>query len=118
LGVQSNLPFSLHALFAVLPSIALVPWMTLRIGEPFKAIVLSALVVLLAKLSACVVARLCYGPDYIEHGYVAADWRTAKLMISLTWTSITAISAACIAHGYFRFAPQPALTQYHASATK
>ncbi len=103
LSVRSNLPFPLLALFAVIPSIGLVPWMTLRIGEPFKAIVLSALVLLACKLSACVVARLVYGSDYMEHGYVAADWRTAKLMISLTWSSITVISLSLAGLGYYQF---------------
>jgi hypothetical protein len=97
LSVRSNLPFPLLAMFAVIPSIGLVPWMTLRIGEPFKAIVLSAFVLLACKLSACVVARAVYGPDYMEHGYVAADWRTAKLMISITWSLITLISASMLA---------------------
>jgi hypothetical protein len=81
--------------------------MTLRIGEPFKALVLSAAVLLACKLSACVIARVVYGPDYMEHGYVAADWRTAKLMISLTWSSITAISVGLAALGYWQF-EQPA----------
>jgi len=103
LSVRSNLPFPLLALFAVIPSIGLVPWITLRIGEPFKAMVLSASILLAAKLAACVVARFVYGPDYIEHGYVAADWRTAKLMISLTWSSITAISVGLLALGYWQF---------------
>jgi hypothetical protein len=103
LSVRSNLPFPLLALFAVIPSVGLVPWMTLRLGEPFKALVLSALVLLACKLAACVVARMVYGPDYIEHGYVAGDWRTAKLMISLTWSSITAISFGLAVLCYWQF---------------
>jgi hypothetical protein len=117
-SVRSNLPFPLLAAFAVIPSIGLVPWMTIRIRDPFKAMVLSAFILMACKLAACVVARFAYGPDYIEHGYVAADWRTAKLMISLTWSTITAMSVACLAHGYWRLEPQADLTQRHSSAAK
>ena len=101
--VRSNIPFPLIAVFAVIPSIGLVPWMTLRLREPFKAIVLSAFILMAAKLAACVVARIVYGPDYIEHGYVAADWRTAKLMISLTWMIATTISLGLLVSSYWEF---------------
>jgi len=103
--VRSNLPFPLLATFAVIPSIGLVPWMTLRLRDPFKAMILSAFILMAAKLAACVVARFVYGSDFMERGYIAADWRTAKLMISLTWSTITAISVACLAHNYWRLEP-------------
>jgi hypothetical protein len=48
-------------------------------------IILGAMIVSSVKLAACVVARFVYGPDYVEQGYVAADWRTAKLMLTLFW---------------------------------
>jgi hypothetical protein len=100
-SVRSNIPFALLALFAIIPSLGLVPWMVLKLRNSLTALVLSALVLLVAKLSACVVARLVYGPDYMEHGYVAADWRMAKLMISMTWLLITLISVGMLA-GCFR----------------
>ena len=105
-SVQSNIPFALMALLGIIPSLGLVPWMVLKFRDPLTALVLSALVLLAAKLSACVVARLVYGPDYMEHGYVAADWRTAKLMISLTWSSITTISLGFMALGYRQVEPR------------
>jgi hypothetical protein len=52
-----------------------------------------------AKLAACVAARVAYGPGFIEQGYVAADWRTAKLMISLFWGQVVAMSAVAAAMG-------------------
>ena len=42
------------------------------------------MLVLAAKLDAASCANRLR-PDYIERGYVAADWRVAKLMISLFW---------------------------------
>ena len=52
------------------------------------------------KLGACVVARLVYGPNYLEEGYASADWHTAKLMISLLWAGIIALSAGLLWSSY------------------
>jgi hypothetical protein len=117
-SVRSNLPFPLLATFAVIPSIGLVPWMTLRLRDQFKAMVLSAFILMAAKLTACVVARSVYGPDFMEQGYIAADWRTAKLMISLTLSTITAISIASLAHGYWQFALSGATARDLSASTK
>jgi hypothetical protein len=93
-GVRSNLPLPLLAALTAVPAIGLVPWLLLRLrGQPYAAIMLAAMIVVAAKLAACVVARFVYGPDYIERGYVSADWRTAKLMITLFWSFTVAISA-------------------------
>jgi hypothetical protein len=84
-GVRSNIPLPLLAIFGVVPAIGIVPWLTLRLRQPYAAIVLGGFIVGAIKIAACVVARIVYGPDYIAEGYVSADWRTAKLMISLLW---------------------------------
>jgi hypothetical protein len=60
--------------------------------RPYAAIIFSGFLVFGCKLAGCVVARLVYGPDYIAQGYVAADWRTAKLMITLLWSFSTLLS--------------------------
>ncbi len=62
-------------------------------------IVLGAMILLAAKLAACVAARLVYGPHFQQQGYIAADWRTAKLMISLAWILATTISMAMLVLG-------------------
>jgi len=41
-----------------------------------------------------------YGPDYIAQGYVSADWRSAKLMISLFWSFSTLLSAGMFVAEY------------------
>jgi hypothetical protein len=58
------------------------------------------MLVLAAKLAGCVVARIVYGPDYIERGYVSADWRSAKLMISLFWSFSTLLSVGLLMADY------------------
>jgi hypothetical protein len=74
------------AIFAAVPAIGMAPWLSQRIEQQYAAIFAGATLVVTAKLLACVVARFVYGPNYVEQGYVAANWQTAKLMISLFWT--------------------------------
>jgi hypothetical protein len=92
-GVQSSFPFPLMAILSAIPAIGMTPWLVRRVRRPQLAFLLAGLLVLGAKLSGCVVARVVYGPDYIAQGYVSDDWRTAKLMISLFWILSTAMSA-------------------------
>ena len=103
-GVKSNIPLPLLAAFGVSPALGLVPWLTLRLRQPYAAIVLGASIVGLIKLAACVVARIVYGPDYIAQGYVSADWHTAKLMISLVWAGTLLVSALALVACHRRFA--------------
>jgi hypothetical protein len=100
-GVQTQFPFWLMAPLSAMPSVGLIPWLMRRVGQPYPAIVLGGMLVLGAKLAACVVARIVYGSDYIERGYVSADWRTAKLMISLFWALSTTMSLGLLLAAYF-----------------
>jgi hypothetical protein len=84
-GVRTNFPFPLMAALSAIPAVGIVPWLLRRVRQPYASLVLAAVLVLAAKLAACVVARIVYGPDYLEQGYASADWRSAKLMISLFW---------------------------------
>ena len=102
--VESNIPLPLLAVLGVAPSLGLVPWLTFRLGQPYAALVLGAFTVALIKLSACVVARIVYGPDYITLGHVSADWHTAKLMISLMWIGTLLVSGAALFASYRQFA--------------
>ncbi len=97
-GVQSNIPLPVLAGLGLAPALGLVPWLTLRFRQPYAAIVLAGIAMLALKLAACVVARVVYGPDYIALGYVSADWQTAKLMISLTWTGALLLSVGALIH--------------------
>ncbi len=92
--VRSNIPLPLLATLSTIPSVGLVPWLTIRCGKPYVAIVLVGVAALGIKLAACVAARIVYGPDFIALGYVADDWRTAKLMISIFWGGMSVLSIA------------------------
>jgi len=91
-GVKSNIPLPALAVLGVTPALGLVPWLTLRLQQPYCTLVLGALIVGTIKIAACGVARIVYGPDFIALGYVAGDWQTAKLMISIMWAGTVAVS--------------------------
>lgn len=101
--VQTSFPFPLMAVLSVSPSLGLVPWLLLRVQKQYAALVFAAFIVGAAKIAACVVARIVYGPNYIEAGYVAGDWRTAKLMISLFWMLTATGSWALLLADWYRF---------------
>ena len=93
-GVHTAFPFPLMAALSAIPAIGVIPWLARRVGHAAQAIILGSAILLVAKLSACVIAGITYGPDFVEQGYVAADWHTAKLMISLFWSFSTLLSLA------------------------
>jgi hypothetical protein len=105
-GVQSNIPLPLLAILSAIPAIGLIPWLTLRIKNRYAALLAAALLVLACKLAGCIVARLVYGPHFMQQGYVDGDWRNAKLMISLFWSLTTGISLALLLAGTLAFTPQ------------
>ena len=98
-GVRTPLPFPLMAELCATPAVGLVPALAVRLRQPMGAVLLAAVMLLAAKLAACVVARFVYGPGFIEQGYVAADWRTAKLMISLFWAQAVVMSVVAAGIG-------------------
>ena len=106
--VKSNIPLPIMATFGISPPLGLVPWLTLRLRQPYGAIVLSAMIVGLIKIAACFVARIVYGPDYIAQGYVSADWQTAKLMNSLMWACTLLVSVLALVACHRRFAKRQA----------
>lgn len=100
-NVQTHFPFPLMAALSALPAVGVMPWMLRRVRQhPYAAIVFAGCLIFACKLAGCVVARFVYGPDYIAQGYVAADWRTAKLMITLLWSLSTALSLGLLLKDY------------------
>jgi hypothetical protein len=104
-GMKSNIPLVVLSVLGVTPALGLVPWLTLRLGQPHCAIVLGASIVGAIKIAACGVARIVYGPDFITLGYVAGDWQTAKLMISVMWAGTVAVSILGLIACSRRFPP-------------
>ncbi len=100
-GVQTHFPFPLMAVLSALPAVGVMPWMLRRVSpHPYAAIVFSGFLIFTCKLIGCIVARIVYGPDCMAQGYVAADWRTAKLMITVLWTLSTVLSLGLLLADY------------------
>ena len=109
-GVQTNFPFPLMATLSAIPAVGMVPWLMRRVHDRFAALLLAAILVLATKLAACIVARIVYGPDYIAQGYVSADWRAARLMISLFWIQSTSLSLILLLADSISCKPTPSAT--------
>jgi hypothetical protein len=92
-GVESNIPLWLLASLGLTGAFGMVPWFTLKTGQPYCALILAAITAGFIKLGGCVVARMVYGPNALADGYMAADWHTAKVMISTMWAGIIFASA-------------------------
>ena len=98
-----GLPIPLLAVLTLTPTLGIVPYLTMRTCKPFAAVVLAAFVVGLIKIAGCVVVRIVYGPSALADGYMAGDWQTAKLMISLFWigtVTVSVVSAAACRHRF------------------
>ena len=85
--------------------IGILPSMLHRVSQPpYAAIVLTGFIVGACKIAGCIAARVVYGPDALAQGYMAADWRTAKLMITVLWTLSTLLSLGFFIADYRYFA--------------
>jgi len=92
-GVQTHFPFPLMAVLSAIPAIGIMPWMLRRVSQhPYAAIIFTGFLIFACKLAGCVAARFAYGPDALAQGYMADDWRTARLMITLLWSFSTLLS--------------------------
>ena len=93
------------AVLSIIPVIGILPWMLHRVSQPtYAAIVLTGFMVGACKIAGCIAARVVYGPDALAQGYMAADWRTAKLMITILWTLSTLLSLGLLYADYKYFA--------------
>ena len=100
---SSGLPTPLLAVVTLTPALGIVPYLTMRTGKPFAAVVLAAFIVGLIKIASCIVVRIVYGADAQADGYMAGDWQTAKLMISLFWIGTVTVSVVSAAACRYRF---------------
>ena len=106
-GVRANFPFPLMALLSVVPAIGLVPWLAQRVTLKYGAIFFGVFILGAAKIAGCAVARIKYGPNFMELGRIGADWRTAKLMISTFWVLTITISLTAMLADFIRWNKLP-----------
>jgi len=99
---KSSFPLAPKAILSAFPAVGMIPWLILKVRQPFAAIVIGAVLMLGAKLAGCALARAVYGPRFIEDGYVAGDWQSAKLMIASFWIIASVLSLAFLIAAYLR----------------
>lgn len=108
-GVKTSFPFPLMAVLSVIPALGVLPWMLRRVSQdPYAAVVFAGFLMGTCKILGCAAARIVYGPDALAEGYMAADWRTAKLMITVMWTLSTLLSLGLLLVDYRYFAHRDA----------
>ncbi len=108
-GVQTSFPFPLMAVLSVIPALGVLPWMLRRVSQdPYAAVVFTGFLMGTCKILGCAAARIVYGPEALAEGFMAADWRTAKLMITVMWILSTLLSLGLLLADYRYFAHRDA----------
>lgn len=93
----------LVALTALVPSLCLVPYLTLLTRKPFAAVVFTIFLVGCMKLLGGLVVRVVYGPYSVEEGHTRMPWTDPNLMVWVFWIATAALSIVLYSLGYRRF---------------
>jgi hypothetical protein len=88
------------AFLVVVPALCMVPCLTLLVGNPYAAVVFTALLLGVVKLTGCVVARVVYGPTAQADGQMAMSWDQPNLLVWFCLAGSLLVSAACGVLGY------------------
>src|SRR5439155_4432736 len=91
------------AFLILIPSLCIVPYLTLVTRKPFAAVVLTLFLVACMKLAGCVVVVLVYGWHADAHGYTDMPWRHPNLLVWLFWLNTGLLSLALHLLGAGRF---------------
>ena len=91
------------ALMALVPSLTVVPYLTLSTRRPFAAVVFSLLLVGCMKFLGAIVVVLVYGWDAAEKGHTTMPWNRPDLLVWLFWGNCAVLSATCYVLAARRF---------------
>jgi hypothetical protein len=91
------------ALFTLLPSLCIAPYLTLTTRKPFAAVVLTLLLVGCMKLLAGSVTVLVYGWHASEHGQTTLTWTLPNLIVCTLVVATAILSAVFYFLGMRRF---------------
>jgi hypothetical protein len=92
----------------LIPSLCVVPYLTLLTRRPFAAVVFSAFLLGCAKGVAGIVVDLVYGWNGGHHEF---PWTAPNLMISTFWAAAAVLCAGCYCLGARRFRVQHGMTR-------
>jgi len=94
---------TLLALWALVPSLCLAPYLTLVTRSRLAAVVFTVFLVFCMKLLGCVVVVLVYGWNAAENGHTAMPWHHPDLLVWLFWGFTLALSLSFYFLGAKRF---------------
>jgi hypothetical protein len=93
----------LVALTTLVPSLCLVPYLTLLTRKPYAAVVFTIFLVGCMKLLGGIVVRVVYGPYSVEEGHTTMPWTDPNLLVWVFWIATAILSVALYSTGYRRF---------------
>lgn len=79
---------------AVLPSLGCVPFVALRVGNPYSAVLFTCVLLAAVKLAGCVVVVIVYGWNAQVAGHLSLPWEQPNLLVWLCLGGSLACSAA------------------------
>jgi hypothetical protein len=91
------------AFLILLPSLCLVPYLTLLTRKPFAAVVFTLFLVGCMKLVGGIVIRIVYGPNSDKGGHMTMPFTDPNLLVWVFWVTTAALSVTLYALGYRRF---------------
>jgi hypothetical protein len=91
------------ALSALIPSICIVPYLTLVTRKPVAAVVFTVFLVGCMKLLGCVGVVLVHGWDASERGYTTMPWSHPNLLVWLFWVNTGVLSFVFYCFGVSSF---------------
>jgi hypothetical protein len=83
----------LFAALAVVPALCCVPFLAVVTGQPYAAVLFTALLLAAVKLAGCVVAVFVYGWNAQAEGHLTLPWERPNLLVWLCLAGAMALSA-------------------------
>jgi hypothetical protein len=93
----------LLAFLVLIPSLCVVPFLTLVTRKPAAAVVFALFIVFCMKLLGGLVVVLVYGWDADRHGYTDMPWTHPNLLVWLFWLNTGVLSLSLYLLGARRF---------------
>lgn len=94
------------AFLILIPSLCVVPYLTLVTRKVFSTVVLTPFVVACMKFLGCLVVVLVYGWDAAERGYTSMPWTQPNLLVWLFWLNMSVLCTWLYFLGRRRFQEQ------------
>ena len=91
------------AFLILIPSLGVVPFLTLVTRRPVAAVVFALFIVFCMKLLGGIVVVLVYGWHASEHGYTDMPWTHPNLLVWLFWLNTGVLSLSLYVLGARRF---------------